>query len=480
MPEPIAAGYALAQLAPGVLDSLTEAELIWAVHSYDLWLRPEQRLPSGDWRSFGMIAGRGWGKTFGYGPWINHQVESGACLSPALMAPNEERCIEVQVKAIVESSPPWFKAEPYRDAVRWPNGVVAEAFTPEAPGRSRSGNFDLTWLTEIVDWQESTRLEAFQNIVTATRVRGAQIIWDTTSKGQNEVIQALLEAHQEDPAANILRRGTSFDNPMLSRQYLQALMRNYRPVGSRRYLEEVEGQIFSESAGALWEREWITANRVSANTIDPKLTLIGLDPALSARSDADETGLVVASRDSQYDVYITRDMSGHYTPEQWGSIVVDECVRGAAGLIVERNHAGDMPETIIRAAAKEKGLEVRVIADDGKPFPSRTRGVIYLRGTTSTRSKESRAGGPATLYSQGKVHHVGVFDRLEKELTTWEPGTCKSPNRLDALAFVVGELAELKREGRRRNADAEVKAAADAQARLRAIVSVGGRGRLGR
>jgi phage terminase large subunit-like protein len=44
------------------------------------------------------------------------------------------------------------------------------------------------------------------------------------------------------------------------------------------------------------------------------------------------------------------------------------------------------------------------------------------------------------LYQQNKVHHVGTFPQLEDELCSWIPGA-ESPNRLDALVWIVTELA---------------------------------------
>jgi len=482
VPERIAPAIALAHLCPDFFDGLTDAKLLAAAFDLDSWLRPEQRVPAGDWLTFGVIAGRGWGKTFGFGFEFNRRVANGSCRAPALMAPNDDRIVEVQVKTIVETAPPWFKPAPYHGTVRWPNGVVAEAFTPEAPGRSRSGNFDLTWMTEIVDWAPNGRLEAYLNLSTATRVRAAQILWDTTSKGKNEVIQLLLGQHESNPKEHRLVRGTAFDNPMLSPAYLRKLCGQY-PRGSRRYQEEIEGKVFSESAGALWQQAWIDLHRANALPGGaPARRLVGLDPALSARADADETGIVVGSEfpaKGTCDVFVEQDLSGHLSPEQWAGIVVDQCVAGAAGVVVERNHLGDTAATLLKVHAAKRGMRLQILTDPSKPFPRATKGVLYVRETTSTRSKEARAQAPAALYSEGRVHHVGQFDELELELTTWEPGGSKSPNRLDALSFVVAELADIPVE--RKASQQKVVEAAHVQAELvRRLRSSNTRGRLGR
>jgi phage terminase large subunit-like protein len=475
---------ALAHVAPEHLDNLDERELLAALFDLELWLRPEQRIPRGRFRSHGTIGGRGLGKTLAYAVEINRRVEADEAHAVALMAPNLDRVREVQVAALVSSSPPWFECEAYRDGVRWPNGVQALSFTPEAPGRSRSGNFDLAWMCEIVDWQSSERLEAYRNLATATRVGAAQIFWDTTSKGKNEVIQYLLSEHARDPATNLLVRGTTFDNPLLSRLYLSAVAAQYA-VGSRRYQEEVLGQVFAEAAGALWQQSWIDDHRVDLPPSDPELTIVGLDPALSTYTEADETGIVVASRARDGGVYVHDDLSGRYPPEQWGDLVVAECVAGASGVIVERNHAGDLPTTVLRARAATRGLRVELLDPDParRPFPRRTPGRLYVREVVAARSKESRASAPATLYEQGRVHHVGTLNKLELELTTWEPGSRRSPNRLDALAYAVGELGEVTASPKRRP---DVAGAVAANAALRGGLTVGlpvafirGPGRLG-
>jgi len=483
----IAPAMALAHAAATHLDGLPPAELLAAVYDLELWLRPEQQIPRSRFRSHGTIGGRGLGKSLAYSVEINRRVREGECRAPALMAPNLDRVREVQVAFLVGTSPPWFRAEPYRDGVRWPNGVVALSFTPEAPGRSRSGNFDLSWMCEIVDWQSTERLEAYRNLATATRVGAAQVFWDTTSKGKNEVIQHLLAEHARDPEHNLLVRGTTFDNPLLSRLYLRSVAAQYT-IGSRRYQEEVLGEVFTESAGALWQQSWIDSHRVELPPTDPELGVVGLDPALSAYSEADETGIVHATRARAGDIFVLDDLSGRYPPEQWGDIVVGECADGgASGVVVERNHGGDLPTTVLRARAASRGLRVEVLDPDParRPFPRRTPGRLYVREVVAARSKESRAAAPAALYETGRVHHVGVLDKLELELTTWEPGTRRSPNRLDALAYAVAELGDVLATPRRRP---DVIGAAQASAAL-ARASVGrlgvtvpairGRGRMG-
>lgn len=462
-------------ITPAFIAELTPEERLVLPYVHDLFLRPNQRIPSHDWRYCGFVSGRGFGKTYGIAAEINRRVREGHSYAPALQAPTDDRVEDVQIKELIRTSPPWFRAERYRGTVRWPNGVQAETFTPEAPGRSRSGNFDLVWLTELVDWQATTRDDAFDNLTTACRTGAAQVFWDTTSKGRNSVIKKLTELSAEDPYNYPIIRGSSFDNPILTAKYLKSLCDNYT---GRRYEEEVLGKVFAEAEGALWQDAWLRDNSVQTPPPKPQLTIIGIDPALSAHSSADLVGLCRGSL-SNGEVYIEDDMSDRLQPHQWGDIAVDHCVnKGASGCIVERNHLGDNATFVLRSRAKEHGYQVRVLKK-GKPFPQRTEGVIYVRELNQSSSKTCRAGGPAAETKAGRVHIVGTLPDLEEELTTYEPGSTRSPNRYDACVMVINELAGLDSERQLDpDHDIDVAAAAAKELRLR-LARVNTRGRLG-
>ena len=70
------------------------------------------------------------------------------------------------------------------------------------------------------------------------------------------------------------------------------------------------------------------------------------------------------------------------------------------------------------------------------------RSVSY-RKVTATRGKVIRAEPIAALYEQGRAHHVGSFDRLEDQMTEFDPTETtrqKSPDRMDALVWAATEL----------------------------------------
>ncbi len=65
---------------------------------------------------------------------------------------------------------------------------------------------------------------------------------------------------------------------------------------------------------------------------------------------------------------------------------------------------------------------------------------VPFKAVHASRGKDVRAEPVSTLYAEGRVHHVGHFPELEAEMTGWVPGDPDSPNRLDALVWVMTEL----------------------------------------
>ena len=65
---------------------------------------------------------------------------------------------------------------------------------------------------------------------------------------------------------------------------------------------------------------------------------------------------------------------------------------------------------------------------------------IPFRGVVAKQGKRLRAEPVSALYEQGRVSHVGAFDELETQMTSWEPDSGYSPDRLDALVHGLTEL----------------------------------------
>jgi phage terminase large subunit-like protein len=461
--------YTLIKAVPDFVESLTPLECMVLRYDLecDLLVRPEQRVPRRPFRSFGAVCGRGWGKSWLYGREFNRRVMRGESKMIALVGPNDERTRQVCVRFLIAESPPWFKAYEDRGGVSWPNGAHADVHTAEIE-EIRGPGYDTCWLTELAFWPANTRRGCYENVTTTTRDGARQIFWDTTVKGKNDLILDRLAEHERNPEANIVIRGTIFDNEWYDRVYLESEWRKYGT--GRRRDEELLGMVFPDADGALWKQDWLDAHRRQFLPLGNALTLVSLDPATTAGPRADAFGFVVASLVND-DVFITRDRSERMKPEVWGPKVIEEYERGAAGVVVEvtGNSGGDSPLFVIRTCARDKGYEVvEWPVNNDKPMPPRANGKIYVREVQAHERKEDRAEPAAVLTERGRVHLVGEFETLEEEMTTWIPGTRKSPNRLDAAARAIIELSGVTREKPAQSVEQAINTAHDAHAALRA------------
>lgn len=440
-PGALAPALVFTHLDPAWLDAYSDAEIVALAQAFEIWARPEQHIPAHRWRTCGLTGGRGFGKTIAAARYINPRVMAGLETQIALMAPTEDRVDEVQIKALIDYAEPWQRPERYRGGLRWPNGVEALVFSPEGKA-ARGDNISLSWCTEIVDWKPGTQLDAFQNLLTATRRGEERLLWDSTAKGRNEVRTLLEEWHKSDPREHVIVPGTMFDNHLLSTTYLRGQWRSY--TGVRRD-EELFGMSFNESAGACWKQHYFDRWRVDeVPAVD--WWLVTVDPATSDYATADETGITKGGRGRDGHAYLTRDASGKYRPEDWGDLVVElanPAHPGQGRVGIERKRIGDQAVFVIKSRAENRGLRVQVIGRD-EPWPAWDPRRIYVREYNTNDSKGTRAEGPAAECDAGRVHLVGVYPDLEKECTTYVPGqTKRSPNRLDAFAYLVTELREL-------------------------------------
>ena len=207
----------------------------------------------------------------------------------------------------------------------------------------------------------------------------------------------------------------SHDNPYISRE---ALLELTHDMTSLAYRQEIEAEDMDEAPGALWTRATIEQNRMATHP-DLVRIVVGVDPP----GGATECGIIIAGRDRDDHLYVIGDSSLQASPDTWGAAVVKAYDRHSADRVLgEKNFGGDMVESTIKLAAKSRGLSVS------------------YKAVTASRGKAVRAEPIAAQYEQGKVHHVGRFDRLEDEMTMWEPGGPHSPNRMDALVWALTEI----------------------------------------
>ena len=139
-------------------DEAAKLRYAWPLHARDSQLPPE-----GDWDTWLILAGRGFGKTRTGAEWVRAQVESKAAHRIALVARTIPEAQSIMIEGesgIINVSPPWNKPtyEPSKRKLTWPTGAHALVFSSHEPDQLRGPQFDAAWCDELASWEYPKRL----------------------------------------------------------------------------------------------------------------------------------------------------------------------------------------------------------------------------------------------------------------------------------------------------------------------------------
>jgi phage terminase large subunit-like protein len=375
--------------------------------------RPEQLPPAGDWTFWLILAGRGFGKTRTGAEWVRRRVRSSGYVNLIGATAGDARDIMIEGESgILAICPRWERPEylPSQRKLRWPNGATSLIFSADEPERLRGMQHAALWCDELAAWRYP---ESWDQAKFGLRLGKKPRAIITTTPRPTKIVKSLVA----DPATHVTR-GSTFDNAAnLAPAFLATIVRQYE--GTRLGRQELNAEILLDNPGALWRRDQIDALRLR-EAPDLVRVVVAIDPAVTSNADSDETGIVIAGRGADNHAYILADRSMVGSPDAWGRAAVEAYRHFKADRIVaEVNNGGDLVESLLRNI---------------------DRGVSY-RKVTATRGKFIRAEPIAALYEQGRVHHVGTFDRLEDQMCDFDPQTGgSSPDRMDALVWALTDL----------------------------------------
>lgn len=382
--------------------------------------RPSQQIPEGDWRTWLIMAGRGFGKTRTGAESIRRWVREGTCRRIALVGSSlhDVRSVMVEGESGLLGIHP--KKEkplfiPSKRLLKWPNGAVASLFGAENADQLRGPQFDGAWVDELAKFRRAP--EVWNQLQLCMRLGKNPRTIVTTTPRPLKLIQSMIAAHDVH-----VTKGSTFDNaPNLAPTYLDQVREQF--LNTRLGAQEIYAEMLTETVGALWQRQLIQYRQPTydeAGKPDLKRIVIAIDPATTTHDHSDETGIVVVGVDEMNQAYILEDLSGKLSPNDWGQRVVNSYYRLKADkVVVEINKGGDLVENVLRSIDS----------------------TIPIKAVRATRGKYTRAEPIAALYEQGRVFHAQPFTILETQMCDYVPGlTSKSPDRMDALVWGVTEL----------------------------------------
>lgn len=317
-------------------------------------------------------------------------------------------------------SPPWNRPlyEPSKRRLTWPSGAIATLFSAEKPDMLRGPQYDRAWCDELAAWKYP---ETWDQLQFGLRLgKNPQVVVTTTPR-PTPLVKELVA----DPTTHITR-GSTYDNTdNLAPRFVEKLLQKYD--GTRLGRQEIGGEILTDVPGALWKRDWIEATRRRFGQQLPRMRriVVAVDPATSANPKSNETGIVVCGLGDDELGYLLDDLSGIYTPAEWGLKVLGAFDTWKADFVIaEVNNGGNLVEANVIAMA-------RTLKRAPPPY----------KAVHASRGKQTRADPISGLYQQGRVCHAGTFPFLEDQLCTWDPAEePESPDRLDATVWGFSEL----------------------------------------
>lgn len=416
-----------------------KAELRW---HWKFWARPNQIAPEGEWNTWMVLAGRGFGKTRMGSEWIRENVCGDTPLAPppsgwkriALVAETAADARDVMVlgdSGILACHPKDYRPEwsPTNRRLRWPNGVEAWVYNATEPDQLRGPQHHAAWVDELAKFRYMQ--ETWDQLQFGLRLGEHPRALVTTTPRPLPLIKKLVE----DPDS-VVTRGATLDNQAnLAKNTVKQLYDRY--AGTRLGRQELDGEILGDIPGALWNRDDIDAARVNEAPEDLERVYVAVDPAASSEEGSDENGIVVVGlardEDGYARGYVLEDGSLRGTPEDWASKAVHLYRKWSADkIIAEKNNGGEMVSSVIKA--QDRSVPVKLVH--------------------ASRGKVVRAEPISALYEQKRVHHVGQFNELEDQMCIFSIDNVRnsstgSPDRVDALVWGLTELFD-KIAGRRR------------------------------
>lgn len=419
--------------------------------------RASQRKPTGNWQTWLMLTGRGWGKTRTAAETVREWVnESDRPLHIAVIAKKEtlvrEVCFQHRRSGLLAIFPEDEIAR-YDKSVgavtlTLKNGTVIRGFGANEPDNFRGYEFDKVWCDEFAAWNRHVAQESLDTVWFCLREsKNPQVVISTTPKPLPHIKKLLREHDDEvaeiaesgdpdrEPGIRITRGSMADNRDNLSLAALKVLTGAFGK--SRMGDQELDGILLEDVEGALWSQalfEW-EGFRVGPKAVpDLEEIVVAVDPSVTSTETADANGMAVVGRSYPYGT-------------------VDEDARPHGFVLHSEARRSTPRQTMVRAAElyhlHQADAVVFEVNNGGDYLPALMYEVdhtVICRVVNATRDKRSRAAPVAALYEQARIHHVGTpahFDELETVMTTYvgaPESQEKSPDILDALVWAVTEL----------------------------------------
>lgn len=447
------------------LATLSEEEATDFFYDWRVWARDKQIPDDWAWRTWLIVAGRGFGKTRTAVEFINEEIRLGNSRRIAIVGQGESDIRKVMIegqsgflKTARPGERPTWSPSVNGGTLEWPCGAVAFVHSAEDYESLRGPEYDTAWFDEPMAVNAKKREETVSNLRFGLRIvtNGCQprLIYTTTPKRHKWMKELLKDA--ENPKKKILlTRGSTYENAdNLAEAFIEGILEDYE--GTRLGKQEIHGELLTDEDGALWTEELLEQCRdldTDMQKIMAGRIVVAVDPNLSTdQKTAHAAGIIAISAVGKMR-YVIADRSCKGGPMAWSRAAVLLAKElGTREIVAEANQGGEMVRITIQMAADELDYDVSV----------------HL--VHASKGKVRRAEPAATAYERGRVRHCGLagkdgpFAKLEDQMTSIHDGTDPTKedfDRVDALVWGLHRLGLKKGMARSRGRSVMLMTGAD-------------------
>ena len=369
----------------------------WHLHARDSQLPPEE-----DWDTWLILAGRGFGKTRTGAEWVRAQVENRHAPPNSPRSPYPPRSQSIMIEgesasstsALYGTSPPTSRPSVTHLAQRSFRTRLLQPRT--RPAQRPAVRRRMVRRTRIMGIPNQT----WDNLNFALRLGQRPRSVVTTTPKPIEMVRSL----PNKPGVYVTRGSTYENQDNLAPSFFKGITDQYD--GTRIGRQEIYAELMDEDEDALWKREWIEKARISSPHPCPASSSPSTPPCPPSHKLRDRHRRSRRRRPPKTGLRPSRRVRPPH-PNSWALRAIHLYEKfNAMRIVVEANAGGQMAESTIQNAVDR---------------------TISVKTLHARRGKYIRAEPVASLYEQGRVHHVGRFPELEDQMCTWTADLGPSP-----------------------------------------------------
>jgi len=250
-----------------IVRRMTDEAVEHAIYDWKgFWARSKQLPPPGDWATWVLRAGRGFGKSRTGAGWVHERAMAYPNRWIALVARTPADARDYMIEGpggLLRNTHPRERPlyEVSKRRLTWPNGSWATIYSDDEPDQSRGFSGDTAWLDEFAKYQhpEQTWTNLEFGMREASNDRPRKLV--TTTPRPLPVLKQI-----EQLQSTMVVTGSSHENRSnLDPRWFEDTISRHE--GTRIGRQEILAEILEDAPGALWTRVMLEQARINCGVI---------------------------------------------------------------------------------------------------------------------------------------------------------------------------------------------------------------------